>query len=396
MVNNVTGFIGPETHLDNHEMIYSCLQDHFMGKFMGLSMGMAPCYTLHSQVTIEGQQMATELLTAAGANFFMDVYLGTDRMLAYFDTSGHDDQTLRETYGLRPAPEFLAWAISKGIFFEETDGSIQRGINWGNPRIFCTTNGIFHESEFQRLQESVPAIYGFENAGSRPSNRVFRQMKVNQAIGREAIYANLRPAEIGNIALRELHTAASNKTEHLNDPALGSILADSVLKILKPEYNDVQIVISDGLSAEAIHHNIPELLPVLMDGLNSRNLKIGQPILAPFGRVKLAESIGNSLAAQLVVTLIGERPGGDALSSRSMSAYFAYRLSDHITQMAAASFSGNSQMQYEYSVLSNIYSGGLPPVEAGSAIAEKIFEILQHQAAGNRLENLLQHHVPQF
>ena len=107
MVNNVTGFIGPETHLDNHEMIYSCLQDHFMGKMLGLPMGMAPCYTLHSQVTLEGQQMATELLTAAGANFFMDVYLGTDRMLAYFDTSGHDDQTLREIYDLRPAPEFL-------------------------------------------------------------------------------------------------------------------------------------------------------------------------------------------------------------------------------------------------------------------------------------------------
>ena len=26
-------------------------------------------------MTLEGQQMATELLTAAGANFFMDVYL---------------------------------------------------------------------------------------------------------------------------------------------------------------------------------------------------------------------------------------------------------------------------------------------------------------------------------
>ena len=74
MVNNVTGFIGPETHYDNHEMIFSNLQDHFMGKLMGLPMGMAPCYTLHSQVTIEGQQMATQLLTAAGANFFMDVY----------------------------------------------------------------------------------------------------------------------------------------------------------------------------------------------------------------------------------------------------------------------------------------------------------------------------------
>ena len=71
MVNNVTGFIGPETHLDNFEMMFSCLQDHFMGKLLGLAMGMAPCYTLHSQVTLEGQQMATELLTAAGANFFM-------------------------------------------------------------------------------------------------------------------------------------------------------------------------------------------------------------------------------------------------------------------------------------------------------------------------------------
>ncbi len=385
MVNNVTGFIGPETHLDNHEMMYSCLQDHFMGKLLGLPMGMAPCYTLHSKVTLEGQQMATELLTAAGANFFMDVYLGTDRMLAYFDTSGHDDQTLRETYNLRPAPEFLTWAISRGIFIEDTDGNILRGENWGKPEIFCSS-----KSEFQRLQESVPAIYGFENAGSRPSNKVSRLVKANQAVGREAIYADLRPAEIGDISLRTLATNAASKSEHLNDAELGAGLAKKVLKQLKPEHNDVQIVISDGLSAEAVHHNIPTLLPVLLDGLNSRKLKIGKPILAPFGRVKLAESIGDALEAQLVVTLIGERPGGDALASRSMSAYFAYRLADNTTQQSAAKFSGNPEMHYEYSVLSNIYSGGLPPIEAGSVIAEKVFEILHNQAAGNILENILQ------
>src|SRR6185295_15400232 len=44
MVNNVTGFIGPETHLDDFEMIISNLEDHFMGKLLGLPMGMAPCY----------------------------------------------------------------------------------------------------------------------------------------------------------------------------------------------------------------------------------------------------------------------------------------------------------------------------------------------------------------
>ena len=381
MVNNVTGFIGPETHLDNVEMMISNLQDHFMGKLMGLPMGMAPCYTLHSKITLEGQQMATELLTAAGANFFMDVYLGADRMLAYFDTSGHDDQTLREIYNLRPAPEFLTWAISRGIFAEDSDGNVLRGENWGKHEIFCDS-----KSEFQRLKESAPAIYGFDNAGARPSNKVSRLIKANQAIGREAIYADLRPAELGAIKLRELHTNAHNKAEHLNDAELGANLENTNLK---PENMDVQIVISDGLSAEAIHHNIPELLPVLLDGLNSRKLKIGQPILAPYGRVKLAESIGDALKAQLVVTLIGERPGGDALASRSMSAYFAYRLNDKATQKSAASFSGNATAQYEYSVLSNIYTGGLPPIEAGSVIAEKVFEILKFKAAGNRLESLL-------
>jgi ethanolamine ammonia-lyase large subunit len=384
MVNNVTGFIGPETHLDNFEMIHSNLQDHFMGKLLGLPMGMAPCYTLHSQVTVEGQQMATELLTAAGANYYMDVYLGNDRMLAYFDTSSHDDQTMREVQGLKPAPEFLKWAIDRGIFLEDGDGNVQRGPNWGNPRIFCTS-----DLEFQRLRESLPAAYGFENAGPRPANRVSRTLRANQAVAREAIYADLRPAEIGAIALRTLPTAAPDKRAHLNDPELGARVAEDAARRLAPEHCDVQVVISDGLSAEAIHHNIPELLPVLLDGLDSRHLKLGQPILAPYGRVKLAESIGDALQPRVIVNLIGERPGGDALASRSMSAYIAYRLPDGPVQAEAARFSGNPQIRYEYTVISNIYAGGLPPVEAGSLIAERVLEILQYQAAGNRLENLL-------
>jgi ethanolamine ammonia-lyase large subunit len=380
MVNNVTGFIGPETHYDNHEMIFSNLQDHFMGKLMGLPMGMAPCYTLHSQVTIEGQQMATQLLTAAGANFFMDVYLGTDRMLAYFDTSGNDDQTLRETQNLNPAPEYLAWAVKRGIFTLDENGKALRGPNWGNPQLFCES-----EATLQRLRESVPAYYGGQNAGPRPANNVSRALKANHAIGREAIYAQLQLSPIGDIKFRTLQTAAKDKHAHLNNPELGAKL--SGLQKLEIENNDVQIVVSDGLSAEAVHHNIPDLLPVLLDGLNSRDLKVGQPILAPLGRVKLAESINDALQNKLTILLIGERPGGDALASRSLSAYFAYML-DESSQKTAAQFSGNNDIRYEYSVISNIYAGGLLPIEAGSVIAEKAFDILHHKAAGNRLESL--------
>ena len=105
MVNSATGFIGPETLLNDFELMMANLQDNFMGKLLGLPMGISPSYTLHAQTHLEGQQMTTHLAAAAGANFFMDIYLGTDRMLAHFVNSGHDDQTLREIYNLKPAPE---------------------------------------------------------------------------------------------------------------------------------------------------------------------------------------------------------------------------------------------------------------------------------------------------
>lgn len=384
MVNNVTGFIGPETHLDNFEMMYSNLQDHLMGKLLGLPMGMAPCYTLHAQVTREGQQIATELLTAAGANFFMDVYLGNDRMLAYFDTSGHDDQTLREIHDLTPAPEYLDWAISLGIFARDADGSVRRGPNWGNPRIFCPS-----DTEFERLREAAPGVYGFENAGPRPADPVTRAIRANQAVAREAIKADLRPDELGEFDWRQVTTRAPDKAHHLADPELGSQLSDADRARLAPEPFAVQILVADGLSAEAVHHNIPELLPVLQDGLSARGATAGAPILARYGRVKLAEAVAETLDAQLVVTLIGERPGGDALASRSLSAYLAYRLCDPAAQREAAQVSGNSDIAYEYTVISNIYAGGLPPMEAGGVVVEKCLEILRHRAAGNRLEAVL-------
>ena len=67
----------------------------------------------------------------------------------------------------------------------------------------------------------------------------------------------------------------------------------------------------------------------------------------------------------------------------------AYQLVDEAARDEAARFSGNATIRFEYTVISNIYSGGLPPVEAGSVIAEKAWQILGKHAAGNRLEKML-------
>ncbi|MBV1838057.1 ethanolamine ammonia-lyase subunit EutB [Acetobacter estunensis] len=383
MVNNVTGFIGPETHRSDFEMIVSNLQDHFMGKLMGLPMGMAPCYTLHSEISMEGHQIATELLAAAGANYFMDVFLTVDRMLAYFDTSGHDDQTLREIHNAQPAPEYLQWALARGIFTQDETGEITRGPNWGNPRLFVSS-----KEELLTLLERVPAAYGLDSAGPRPSNSVSRQVRANLAIGRQAIQAELDRKRLPGLSFRNLRTRAPDKETHLGHPDTGAALAEDSTSALTPEGMDVQIIVSDGLSAEAVHYNVPDLLPVLMDGLQAHGLSIGQPILLPHGRVKVAEEIGDRLMPRLIISLIGERPGGDANASRSLSAYFAYRLDDEDVRQEAAIFSGNANIRYEYSVVSNIHAGGLPPIEAGSVIVDKAVRILNARAAGNRLETM--------
>src|SRR5437899_5607410 len=329
--------------------------------------------------------MAAEMLAAAGANYYMDVCLNTDRMLAYFDTSAHDDQTLREIYGRNPSPEFLAWAVERDIMRTTADGRAVRGANWGKPRIFCES-----DLEYQGIFRATPALYGLEHAGPRPSEQTTRDMKLNQAIARQAIYSELRPQELDKVAaFRVLTTEAKDRESHLNAPHLGARLSAESACTLRPEFRDVQIAVSDGLSAEAVHHNVAALLPVLMDGLDARNLTTGQPILVRYGRVKVAEDIAERLQARLVILLIGERPGGDALASRSLSACLVYPLLDAAAQKKAAAYSHNPEIRFEYTVISNIYSAGLPPLEAGSVVAEKAWHVFAHRAAGNRLEAAL-------
>ncbi|MFM7414024.1 MAG: ethanolamine ammonia-lyase light chain EutC, partial [Planctomycetota bacterium] len=142
------------------------------------------------------------------------------------------------------------------------------------------------------------------------------------------------------------------------------------------------------LSAAAVHHVVPDLLPLLLAGLAARGIGVGAPLLARHGRVKLAEPVGERLGCDLVVHLIGERPGGDASAARSLSAYLVYRIPE-AERGRAREASGNATLRHEVTVISNISACGLPPVEAAATIVEKAEAILRRRAAGNRLEALL-------
>ncbi len=116
LVNSVVGFIGPEYLYDERQIIRAGLEDHFMGKLLGLPMGCDVCYTNHAAADQNSADNLLLLLTAAGCNYFMGVPCSDDVMLNYQSTSYHDALAARRIFHLRPAPEFLAWLESAGIY----------------------------------------------------------------------------------------------------------------------------------------------------------------------------------------------------------------------------------------------------------------------------------------
>lgn len=116
LVNSVVGFIGPEYLRDAKEITRAGLEDHFMGKLTGVSMGCDACYTNHAIADQNDQENLEMLLAAAGVNYLMGIPMGDDVMLNYQTTSFHNNAALRELFGLKPAPEFEAWLERMGLW----------------------------------------------------------------------------------------------------------------------------------------------------------------------------------------------------------------------------------------------------------------------------------------
>ena len=112
LVNTVVGFIGPEYLYDGRQVNRAGLEDHFMGKLSGISMGCDACYTNHMKADQNTIEDLSVLLTAAGCNYFMGIPHGDDVMLNYQTTGFHETAALREIFGLKAIEPFHNWLLS--------------------------------------------------------------------------------------------------------------------------------------------------------------------------------------------------------------------------------------------------------------------------------------------
>ena len=115
LVNTVVGFIGPEYLYDARQVTRAGLEDHFMGKLTGISMGCDCCYTNHMKADQNDIENLATLLTVAGCNYFMGIPHGDDIMLNYQTTGFRETAALRELTGKTAIPEFARWLETMGF-----------------------------------------------------------------------------------------------------------------------------------------------------------------------------------------------------------------------------------------------------------------------------------------
>ena len=164
----------------------------------------------------------------------------------------------------------------------------------------------------------------------------------------------------------------SNRVTYLQRPDLGRRLDEASAARLAAHAgdHDLAIVIADGLSATAVERYAIPLVEALHAGL--ADLRIAPPVLAEQGRVALGDEVGTLLRAELVLILLGERPGLSSADSLGAYLTFAPRI---------------GRMDAERNCVSNIRSQGLPPAVAAGRLAWLIREALARRLTGVELKD---------
>ncbi|WP_018756961.1 ethanolamine ammonia-lyase subunit EutC [Paenibacillus terrigena] len=225
----------------------------------------------------------------------------------------------------------------------------------------------------EELLASTPARIGVWRTGTRPLTSTMLALRNAHAAAIDAVFSEVSPDLLQEMNLFTVETHYGDMETFLRRPDKGRRINDEGVALMREKCvhrPQVQIVVADGLSANAIESNIRDVYPSLMNALEVYGLSCGTPFFVRGGRVGCMDHIGEILHPEVLVLLIGERPG--LVSSESMSAYMCYR--PHA-----------GTVESDRTVISNIHRGGTPPIEAGAHMGTVLYKMLEQQTSGIKL-----------
>ncbi|MGE9290394.1 MAG: ethanolamine ammonia-lyase subunit EutC [Puniceicoccales bacterium] len=208
--------------------------------------------------------------------------------------------------------------------------------------------------------------------------------RLSHARARDAVHAVFSPETIASelqkngLESQTIQTAVQDRKTYLVRPDLGRRLSDSSRRDLISKADewgprDLAIILSDGLSAFAAHNHAVETATRLAQKLRQEGWSLYPILLAPYGRVKLQDEIGEILHARHTLMLLGERPGLG--SPDSLGAYFTHKPKESCSDA-------------DRNCISNIRSEGLPPREAANKLATLLSESARLGLSGVALKDM--------
>ncbi len=391
IVNDVAGFIGPEVFRTMEQLERACLEDIVMAKLHGIAMGLDVCATFHMGIPPAALRTVTErVVECAAPAYLMAVPGNADPMLGYLTTSFREHPFLRARVSRQMTSAMQARLAALGVTPQAEREVTDAGAAPSLYAAYAQACGDGRSSStlaeegrrcFLDLRER-----GFDLAGGSVSPRdsvlaADRRLDAIYAHARRALYATVDESVIRDVCPNHLvvRTVATDREDYLAHPHAGERLRPEEAARLEALYPlrrpQVQIVISDGLNADAVNEHLRVLLPPMRRALAERGYRVSESdIVVRNGRVRAGYQIAGLVGTLVVVHLVGERPG---TGLNTLSAYLTYGLDE------AGRPRWHTGLDHSYTTaVCGIHPKGKPPHVAVAEIAQMVMRMISEGRSG--------------
>jgi len=210
------------------------------------------------------------------------------------------------------------------------------------------------EDPWTNLRQWTDARIALGRAGTALPTKPMLDFQMAHARAKDAV---IRPCEFTGLEGVRVHSRAANRADYLRRPDWGRLLdaeSEASLERLVTTWGwDLGVIVADGLSSLAVDRQATPFLAELGPLLKEGGFRLAPLVLASQARVALSDEIGFRLKVDLVVMLIGERPG--LTSPDSLGVYITWAPRP-------------GRQNAERNCVSNIRPGGLPFAEAARTV----------------------------
>ena len=220
---------------------------------------------------------------------------------------------------------------------------------------------------FAELKANAPCRLGIGKAGARYLTDPQLEFRAAHSAAQDAVFTDVDPELVEKLNLFTVQTQCDCKDTYLTRPDLGRKLSDEGIATIKEKCKKnptVQIYVADGLSSAAVAANIPDLLPAIVQGLQSYKIDTGTPFFVKYGRVAVMnpEIVGRSVETICKLAGLDSVPAGKrVLVARETGVGRGHPYSNEKLAPILAFFTGKDYTD----------------------VCEKVCEILHYEGAGH-------------